>query len=320
MLSLLLTIFCGLAVVIATTNANHPQQYPPFQPAIFCSSLQPWGSLPKRECYLANATWDADLQMSAAKSQMVSYMRSNERAKHLNVKTSVVVYIHAMVIGEQIAGLLILDKLLQAIFHSGLHQHASGIFVVGMGNTTHLPVVVKPYAGVRLITALSNLSMFYEFPTLALMQQHARVLPPTTQVLYLHTKGVTSLNDRIKTYMRDMMVQYNIYLHDQSIAALSAGYWTSGVLYIKSVYRHYGGNFLWYQARAIAQNTNVMDLIWRWRFGAEMWSLEKVPSCRIFAPEYTIKDFNHNMQLFESLLSVQKLRVNNISAPMCSMG
>lgn len=175
----------------------------------------------QNECYYANSSWLIDTKMTAAKAAVAEVMLIREDSLRA-AKHSAVVYIHAYMPPNNAVGMMVLDKLLSTVIQSTLLDDIQALYINAMGNTEYVRQHVGDlmesehlcfdiygrgcYDGkgnlihtkkVQVITALKNLGKSYEFPTLALLQHHAKFMPPDGKILYMHTKGVTQYKDQV---------------------------------------------------------------------------------------------------------------------------
>lgn len=81
----------------------------------------------------------------------------------------------------------------------------------------------------------------YEYPALEIIQS----LPSDCRVLYLHTKGVTRIENTQMDDWRNLMEYYCVERWSDAIWALNQGYDTYGVNWHSSPFGHYSGNFWW---------------------------------------------------------------------------
>lgn len=199
-------------------------------------------------------------------------------------ENSIVVYIHAFVPHDKVAGLLVLDKLLSSMRYSGLLQAATMVIVLGYGDASRIEEVTKDqYPKVTVLTGIANTSYYFEYPTLAVLQTHARAFHPETKILYLHSKGITYMMDHSRSYIRDALSHYSITLYNESVTRLHNGWDTDGMLHFWIPWHHYFANFWWAKAKIAANNVYVPDIVWHWRYGAERWVLSSGKTCRTYA-------------------------------------
>jgi hypothetical protein len=243
-------------------------------------------------CWVANQTmWNLDHHMLQSKAQAIELARLHAPSTYSEYADKFVgtyVYIHAFTLKDQIGGYLILDKLLESMRTSGLLTEAALIYVVMTGYFTNVQVdellSQYPRSKVKLIEIENN--DYFEFPTLAIMQEHARTLHPLSRLLYMHTKGVTKFHENRE---RKIMIYFHISLFKEKLKLLDAGWDTVGIITIFDQEIHYfNGNFFWTKPRYILNTLNVTDLVWDWRYGAERWIMSNISlSCRVFHSNYT---------------------------------
>lgn len=241
------------------------------------------------DCYIANSTWATDVDMNRAKEATLKVLLSRAKEYPAANASAVFVYIHGYMARGSPAGMLILDKILNAIDFTGLLNRAT-VYLVAYGDIQQANLVLRQYNRVTLISQLKEFGRYYEYPTLALMQHHAMHSHPDSKFLYMHTKGVTSFEDRMRAYLRSSMIHFAVHLYEQSLQLLSIGWEATGITYVNSGMdneNHYAGNYFWTKASVLGRNINIRDLIWHWRFGAERWPLSSIShdSCRAFKSE-----------------------------------
>eukprot|EP00981_Chlorochromonas_danica_P010994 scaffold3595_cov235-Ochromonas_danica.AAC.32 len=292
-----------------------------YEPAEWCRSQPSFVVQAARECFVSNSSWDADVEMRAAQRMVLNYIAKRD-FRVANGTVGPFIYIHTVVLDYEVGGLLILDKLLQAIRDAGLDRFAV-THVVAYGNLTHVPYVLSQYqSDIHFIPELSSLMKFNEFPTLALMQAHAQRLPAQAKLLYLHTKGVTAIQDQARSYARDVMISYNILLYPQAVFVLNKGYDCTGTMAnFAGQYPLFVGNFFWMTARRLQKTVNVTDLVWWWRYAAEKWPLSNGEQCRVFSPPF---DFNQYLTKLKQGIPIRRLsglRISlaSVSPPSCPL-
>ena len=248
----------------------------------------------RQKCWIANTTiWNHDHHQLANKAHAIELARRHQPSVYLeNPKAGVdniYVYIHAFILKRKIGGLLILDKLLDSIRASGLQMHAKIIYVVisGRYRRSHLDELKSQYHLDKVRYIESNISSYFEYPTLTIMQQHARTMHPQSKILYLHTKGTTKLHENS---FRKVMRYFHIDRYEDRIKTLDQGKDLVGAITIFEKYMidYFNGNFFWTKARYLTHTMDVTGLVWDWRFGAERWIMSnRSLSCLVFHSNYT---------------------------------
>lgn len=205
-------------------------------------------------------------------------------------QSDIYIYIHAHFPKNHLHGYVILDKVLDKIRISGLFNVATKVVIMGYNTPENIIDLFEQYPKNKIFfyRNTTQLQEFFEFPTLALLYHHSiKHHSHNTKILYLHLKGITNFQDKIRAYIRDAMLKFTVDLFQQSIDMLENGWATTGINYLEVPYKHYAGNFLWIKSISASRNANIKDLFWHWRFGAELWPLSGIQNCRIFIPELT---------------------------------
>jgi hypothetical protein len=175
-------------------------------------------------------------------------------------------------------------------------QIADRIFICVFGPSDSITEVLSYYSettkNFTVLSELSSINSFYEFPTLAIMHQHSQHYHPNSSILYLHTKGTTAMQDDGKSFWRDSMLLWNVGLHTYQRQLLNEGWYTSGLLFRSVPWPHYSGNFFWAQSGYLSGKPSLDTLIWYWRYGAERWLLsDEKQFCRNYRAESIVKQF-----------------------------
>lgn len=285
---ILLAFVTNAAVQVRASNESNR-----FPRARFCRKQMALSSNPRDDCWIVRDNrWARDVEMATAKKRVADLMAQQNHTKSSS-PGDVVVYIHGFVPNQDPSvGIAIIDEMLRELKTSGLMDIASNINLVGYGDIEAIKQFLMSntsYNSVSFIDNLYDLQYFFEFPTLALMQHHAKFLNRDAKFLYLHTKGVThGRKDPIAHFQRAHMVHYCVTLHKESMQLLDLGWHASGPCYLVAKdFNHYSGNFFWMKAGALVRNINILDLVWHWRFGAEKWPLYGMPDCRVFKSNVT---------------------------------
>ena len=242
----------------------------------------------RQKCWIANTTiWNHDYHQMVNKAHAIELARRHQPSVYLESPKagvdSIYVYIHAFILKRKIGGLLILDKLLDSIRASGLQMHAKIIYVVisGRYRRSHLDELKSQYHLDKVRYIDSNISSYFEYPTLTIMQQHARTMHPQSKILYLHTKGTTKLRE---DSVRKVMRYFHIDRYEDRIKTLDQGKDLVGAITVFDDDGYYfDGNFFWTKARYLTHTMDVTGLVWDWRFGAERWIMSNWSlSCLVF--------------------------------------
>jgi len=191
------------------------------------------------------------------------------------------VYIHIGVLG---AVNQILSNLLGRINESGLYNSCDKIYLSFNGNANISKDLPDKY---EVIYANPDLSK-WEFPTLDLIWKHAQDID--SNILYLHTKGVTKPNVQQIVDWTNLMSYFNINKWQDRLKELEE-YDCTGVNFFGNpedikldpstwgygkAPQHYSGNFWWSKSSHIKKLPNPIS--WmptedysKWRMLCEMW-------------------------------------------------
>jgi len=180
------------------------------------------------------------------------------------------IYFHSANLNGQKEGPKIIEEIMDKIVSSGLMNKTTGIYVSTLGTVKMLQETFKKYDKVNFIAESPDLKLF-EFPTLLMMQQHAKKLHPDTKILYLHTKGSSKPTEKYRIYWRRVMLHFVADSHELCLDALSNGCNACGIFWRTAPWHHFPGNFWWTKAKHIANLPDINKLDWKWRFGSERW-------------------------------------------------
>lgn len=286
-----------------------------------CQSEEPLSQYAKENCWNLNSTWiQQDINIDNVKNdiieQSMKYLNKLNESEKQNPET-VLIYIHAYIPKEKVmAGYLILDKILDRIRFSGLLYRATKIYLICYDERGPIFYLTHQYYtnprnnNLIVVTELMKYYKYNEFPTLLFLQTQARYLHPQSKLLYLHSKGVTKFSDKGRAVLRDCMSYFCINLFDQSLQLLRQGWLTAGIHYMDDPWPHYSGNFFWLQAQAASNNTDVREINWYWRYGAERWALSHLSKpCKIFRFGLYFNEIVQDV--------IEKYHLHNIPSPRC---
>jgi hypothetical protein len=141
---------------------------------------------------------------------------------------------------------------MDSIRDSGLYGLANGVHlgVVGSGpiDNHDAKVMVSRHGNVKA----------GEFFTLSLLQKHC-AKDPEGLVMYVHTKGVTTPNNKCIEDWRNYMAYFNICRFKRCVKSLEA-FDTCGVDWTLRPAPHYSGNYWWARAAHINRLPLVSDI------------------------------------------------------------
>lgn len=197
---------------------------------------------------------------------------------HQNIpENAAFAYIHS-VISSDGAGLPVIDEYLDLMKSTGLYDRLTKIFIGALGSVDLLIEKVKDDPKIHIIYASKNTG-YYEFPTLHALQDHARQLPPSTPLLYMHTKGVNGREhaaDWRKLHTFCLVEHHRVCLDH----VFKSGYETCGCQLQGGAGTgyplHYSGNFFWTLAGHAAKQEDIWALRGGNRMANEMWIVAKV--------------------------------------------
>jgi hypothetical protein len=167
----------------------------------------------------------------------------------------------------------IVTEQMECLVNSGLLEKAETLFIGSNGpnSTNELTVFLKDHTYIAKIVFLQlQENIPNENETINYMTKFARS-HINTNILYIHTKGVTERNE-LQEPWRDYMMRLVVKNHERCLSTLEY-FKTVGPLYLKRPYRHYSGNFFWARSEYVAS----LDLITNLdnRYNAEKHILSK---------------------------------------------
>ncbi len=86
--------------------------------------------------------------------------------------------------------------------------------------------------------------------------------------------------DHSRAYVRDALTHYTITMYNDTMVRMDLGWDTDGLLMLWLPWNHYFANFWWAKAKITANNIDVTEAVWHWRYGAERWVLSSGRTCR----------------------------------------
>eukprot|EP00002_Diphylleia_rotans_P027910 TRINITY_DN561_c0_g2_i5.p1 TRINITY_DN561_c0_g2~~TRINITY_DN561_c0_g2_i5.p1 ORF type:complete len:305 (-),score=39.12 TRINITY_DN561_c0_g2_i5:244-1158(-) len=246
-----------------------------------CSRTSPWSGSGLHACLLlGNSAHDEEyLALKKTQDEIIFWASLQPSLEH-----EVNIFIHAMNMENSTAGALITEEILNDIQSSGLLDITSKIFMFSFGNIEPLRQLSSKYPKVVFVGDFAHNMRLFEFTTLLALQQLILRSKNPTNVLYLHSKGVTNTRDRFKMNWRRQMLRFAVRNFQTSLSLLKIGYKTSGIMFRDTPLPHYSGNFFWATSDHISQLRSLAEYNWHFRYGAEFWILSSGNTCKFFSP------------------------------------
>jgi len=175
----------------------------------------------------------------------------------------------------QTTGTKILDYIIEVINKTGFINVVDNVFINNIG----LPIENKYQNNKYIVTNYSDNSLLFEYPSLNKVKMVAKN-NPDSNILYLHTKGITHINTNTINNVSDwtnMMLYFLVEKHSECINKLNEGYDTVGCNYNSgndSIPKHFSGNFWWSKSTYI-NNLHVLSENANNRAYAEFWLFTK---------------------------------------------
>tara|TARA_R110000868_G_scaffold2821_1_gene19525 strand:+ start:1726 stop:2382 length:657 start_codon:yes stop_codon:yes gene_type:complete len=133
----------------------------------------------------------------------------------------------------------IFDEIYSEIVNSGLFEVIDNLNICIVGNGE-----LQFESNDKIKIYKNNDITVGEFFTLNILKKFADSLTENNNILYLHTKGVTSPGNQCVVDWRKYMTYFNIIQYDKCIDSLK-GYDTCGVDLVTEPTVHYSGTFWW---------------------------------------------------------------------------
>jgi hypothetical protein len=184
-------------------------------------------------------------------------------------KNKIIVFIHVATINNYQE---IVDEIFYSLFKTDLINIADSINVciVGEGKLT-----IPKKSNIK-INQISDINIG-EFYTLKQIQIYSNNTTTNDKILYVHTKGVASINNECINDWRRYMLYFNVEQHKQAIEELE-NYDTYGVDLVTEPTKHYSGNFWWVNSNHIKKLPPIDEIskidakaILSVRHNAEFW-------------------------------------------------
>jgi hypothetical protein len=168
----------------------------------------------------------------------------------------------------------IVDEIFEYIEKSDLSAHITAMHVNIAGNGN---IILPSYPWIKINSVRSKIED-YEFSTLNQLQSFAA--NNLGNVLYLHTKGVSTPNNLCIDEWRKYMLYFNITHYKKALTLLN-NYDAVGVDLVTSPALHFSGNMWWSKLNHIKklQTFEKLPLILSERHKAEFWICSD-PTCQ----------------------------------------
>ena len=172
-------------------------------------------------------------------------------------------FIHSCHIKEY--GLKILNEIVLNILDNNLVEYFDNIFIINIGEK--LNENMFPNDKIIIINYSIDILLF-EIQTINLIRTFCEY-NENSQILYLHTKGITHNNDSKVADWTNMMIYFLVNNCNNCIKLLES-YDTVGCNYLDDPCKHYSGNFWWANGNYIKKLNKIETLL---RHDAEWWLL-----------------------------------------------
>lgn len=165
----------------------------------------------------------------------------------------------------------VFEEIFQEISQSGLFDKIDNLFLSVVGNGE------LNFKKNNKITHIKNSELNYgEFYTLQLIEDFCKT-NTDCQILYLHTKGVSTPNNECIIDWRKYMTYFNVNQHEKCLKSLKT-HNTCGVDLVTTPTTHYSGNFWWANSNYIKTLPKISEItsesyprILSLRHNAEFW-------------------------------------------------
>jgi len=202
----------------------------------------------------------------------------------------------------QTTGTNVLDYIVEVINKTGFIDVVDNVFINNIG----LPIENKYQNNKYIVTNYSENTQLFEYPSLNNVKTIA-LNNPDSNILYLHTKGISHTNKNRLNYIADwtnMMLYFLVEKHSECINKLNEGYDTVGCNYSykTSIYpTHFSGNFWWSKSTYI-NKLHLLDENNVEKPYSEFWLFTENPSYYImhwsqvnhYQCEYPMEKYSHN--------------------------
>lgn len=240
----------------------------------------------------------AAVRGSPGKSQ--NTYNSSPMGKSINLNQLQLIVIHSCSLpGENSR---ILASLLSKIVTSGLIERRVQVLVLNYGELWDSGAIHPYFYHPRIhFVHVSNQISFFEIPTLILLQKLSNLLNqysmPLSQILYLHTKGVSyqQVYSQIEDW-RDFMLHFLVERHLMCYHLLASGEIDTVGVNFRSKGRDFRGNFWWVTSQYISSLASL-SLYSHGKYDAEQWMLSASNVVRIFNAHEAVID--HHVTRYE---------------------
>jgi len=182
----------------------------------------------------------------------------------LDTNPKKICFIHSCYLKE--VGTNILSNIISNFINTNIIQHFKQIFIVNIGEKLDQ----NDFQNNKIqIINYSNNSLLFEIPTINLIRVFCEY-NDNCEILYLHTKGITSFNNKNISDWRNMMIHFLVNKCSDCFQKLKE-YDTIGCNYQNTPYQHYSGNFWWANSNYIKRLNKIKDGYKR--HDAEWWIL-----------------------------------------------
>jgi len=162
---------------------------------------------------------------------------------------------------------------MDSLVYSGLLEKADGLYI-GSNGPNSGDTLKEFFSAHAFHSKIHFLECRQDIPneneTLNAMTRFARTCADSN-ILYIHTKGVTEKNE-LQAPWRNYMMRLVVSNYERCLTNLEF-FSTIGALYLKRPYRHYSGNFFWARSSYIAKLDEITDI--NNRYSAERHILSK---------------------------------------------
>jgi beta-1,4-mannosyl-glycoprotein beta-1,4-N-acetylglucosaminyltransferase len=158
-------------------------------------------------------------------------------------KSKNVCFIHSCRIVQEDKEILL--GILKKIINSNIYEHLQTIYINNLG----IPIDREEFLEFEkvVITNYSSNTQLFEIPTINSMIEYS-INNPESNILYLHTKGVSRRNTPVLPNIFDWSNLMLYFLLDKKCIKLLNEYDTLGCNLVLIPVLHYSGNFLWTRA------------------------------------------------------------------------
>ena len=186
---------------------------------------------------------DTDIQNSSETLTIDPVITRQER---------IVCFIHSCYVEE--CGLYRLRNLIEIIIESGLYDKLDALYICNIGMILDEKIHSFIDKDKIQIYHLSNNTNEYEAITLNLIHKYCKEYP-TTKILYLHTKGLLTINNECVNDWIKLMLFFNVERYNDCISELD----NVDCLGVNWLENHFSGNFWWANAKHILIRKTIVS-------------------------------------------------------------